>query len=227
MDDLEAVIVKGSAVRGDFIAGYSDLDVHIYLRSKALYSPRTPLPEQAVSFQRGIGGLKPEEYGVSFFQVNFLDASDTDFLPPSGGPATFIYRKRDFGFGEIPESAYVEDAREALEDIPQNVATVLTRFVDKPDTEIWRPVRLAGAYLKAATYNLLCLLEKDFHGPWNLPFREAAARLLKFTQGEVDVNRFLDYVENWELVRTNAEKLRQSLLVGVGCLQAIFDCSKG
>lgn len=80
-------------MKGDFIPGYSDLDLHAFVDPEALISGRTPKLEYTLRFQEATGRLEPQDVRVSQFQIYFLRADRTmeDWTPPVPGSYVVVY----------------------------------------------------------------------------------------------------------------------------------------
>ena len=58
-ESLTAVIAKGSVILGNFVPGYSDLDLHAFIEPSRLRSPLVPHPRDALRFKRASGRRLP------------------------------------------------------------------------------------------------------------------------------------------------------------------------
>ncbi|RKY00431.1 hypothetical protein DRP77_11490, partial [Candidatus Poribacteria bacterium] len=176
-DHLRAIILKGSLVKGDFIPGYSDVDIHVLVDDEVMEGPRALRLEEALEVQRRIGKLRPQDYGVWGFQIFFLSAQNypPDWSPPPPGGYVLLY-------GEIPEGMeetieeQLRKARFSLIRIPGYISYLLERLVDKPDERLVEVVRLTGAILKAVLYNAASLLTGDPPSVWRMPVWDVLSR---------------------------------------------------
>jgi predicted nucleotidyltransferase len=92
-EGLVCVILKGSAVKGDFIKGYSDLDFHVFLKPEAMDGEKSPNLEDTITFKRLMGTINPQDFNASQFQVFFLNAEKypKDWLPPTSGTYKIVW----------------------------------------------------------------------------------------------------------------------------------------
>jgi hypothetical protein len=157
---LQAVLLKGSVLKGDVLPFFSDLDVHALVRG--IGPGRAPPWSQAVAFQTHVGPLDPEAYGLSAFQVTFLDADrpDEPWVPPWPGTYEVLAGSMPAP-GAVDATPYLQQAEAGLRALPRWAASVVRSFVDKPDRALPRHVRLAGAYLKGALYDAAIVLTRD------------------------------------------------------------------
>ena len=216
----EAIILKGSLVKGDFIPYFSDVDLHVFAQSAAMEGPMVPKLEYCLEFQSRFGDLDPEEFGVSQFQVYFLDIDDypRNWTPPLPGTYRVIW-----GAVDIPlptEEFMCDQAHLYMRNLPFQVQGLIHRFIDKPDTGIAPLVRLLGVFLKPAVYELATLLGHDPIGIWTKPLDE----VLAITESALGVNslgEFYQGVRPWQYVREQPDKLRHLFGLGVRCSDAL------
>lgn len=224
---IHAILLKGSALRDDFLPGYSDLDIHIYVPSSHMRGGRQPRLENALRFQRAIGALDPTDYGVSSFQVFFIDAEHypEDWSRPLKGTYEVLYG------GPMDEASSREEhlrrSRENLSSYPGYIATLIERFVDKPDARIPDFVRLAGVFLKGAVYSASVAIANDpevvvEHSLWEL--------LGVLVDGGVETQpaeEFFRKVREWNEMRGDPEWCREAFGLAIQGMQNISDWFSG
>ncbi len=217
---VRSIILKGSALKGDFIPGYSDLDVHVYVSSGFMQSERVPKLEPAIRFQRRIGGLDPERYGVSSFQVYFIDADQypEDWQRPLPGSYRVIY-------GDPVEEASPEEslerARDHLVEYPAYVANLIQRFVDKPDKELPYMVRLAGATLKGAVHSAVTVATQDPEMVVGLSVDDALDVLKEHGLEVSSAASLFSAVRSWHAVSSDPEGCRRAFRNAIEAMVSI------
>ncbi len=221
--DVHAIILKGSALKEDFVPGYSDLDIHIYVSSRCMRGGREPRLENAIRFQRAIGALAPEDYGVSSFQIYFIDAENypEDWSKPLGGTYELVYGSA------IDDSEPVEErlkkSREHLAAYADHIGTLVGRFVDKPDTEVPPLVRLAGAILKGAIYSAAAVTTED---PTVIVAKTVYDLLGVIEEGGVETRparSFFSRIQDWAELKRDAERCREAFGLAIQGIQNICD----
>lgn len=219
---VDAILLKGSALRDDFLPGYSDLDIHIYVPSSHMRGGRQPRLENALRFQRAIGGLDPADYGVSSFQVFFIDAEryPADWSRPLRGTYEIVYG------GPVdasPPEEHLRRGRENLSSYPGYIATLIERFVDKPDARTAEFVRLAGVFLKGAVYSACVVMAGDPEIVVNDSIRDLLHLL---AEGGVDAQptrEFLLRVQSWNESKQDPEWCREAFGLAIQGMQNICD----
>ena len=154
-DALRCVILKGSALKGDFLFGYSDLDIHAFVDPDALVGDRTPTLDHALRFQEAIGDMAPRDAGASQFQVYFLraDRPPDDWTPAVPGSYAVVYGEPPPALTNWRDADFVGQAVRNLAGIPGEVLMLTGRILDKPDTSLAAYVRLAGTFVKGRAYS--------------------------------------------------------------------------
>ncbi len=78
-DRVAAIVAVGSAVKGGFIPGWSDIDLHLYLYDDAFEGGALRMP-LALSIQRGLAAIDPRPF--HFISCMPVHASDPGDAPP-------------------------------------------------------------------------------------------------------------------------------------------------
>lgn len=221
--EIRAILLKGSALRDDFLPSYSDLDIHVYVPSSHMRGGRQPRLENALRFQRAIGGLDPADYGVSSFQIFFIDADNypKDWSRPLKGTYEVVYG------GPIdeatPREEFLTRSRENLSAYPRFISTLIERFVDKPDTRIAEFARLAGVFLKGAVYSAAVVIAEDPEVVVGRPIMELLGLL---EGGGVDVRPMREFfveVRGWSEAKQDPEWCRETFRLAIQGMQNICD----
>lgn len=219
-DKAQAILLKGSLHKGDFIPYFSDLDIHVFIQSSAMQGPMTPKLSYCLEFQERFGDLDPEKFGVSQFQVYFLDADNypTSWTPPLPGTYGVIWGKYE---PSVPSWGFMVDrAHSLLQDIPGQIDSLMHRFIDKPNDRIADLVRLLGVYLKPAAYEVAILLGYDPIKIWTKPL-PMAIKLVEPVLEDNSWSVFYQGVQPWQEVREDPVLLRKLFAVGVSGLERL------
>ncbi len=224
--DLVGIAVKGSAVRGDFIPYYSDLDLHIFLHEGALLDARTPRIEPALDLQEALGNLDFEKMRVSTVQLTFhnVDNPQSEWTPTPPEVSRVVY-------GTVPEydresGNWRTEALEMLDMLQKEVLYQLKSVPDKPNSAVANLVRREGAFLKGGGYSLAGLLSNDIRRAQLMPFWELDEYLEKETSGSVNLSSFHTCTENWITARNDIEMLRSMFRIGITNLLAMASLRK-
>lgn len=193
---LRAAIVKGSAVKGDFIPFYSDLDVHAFLERAALMKDTTPRVDLALAFREAIGHLNPEAYGFGSFQIIFLPTEyPADWSPSVPGTYRVLLGDPEAIFGPSPPARYVSSSRSRLDQVEAELASMVRSVVDKTDRALARQVRLFGAYLKGQIYNAAVVITGDPLRVWQSGLDEVVP-LLEPARSSA-IRTFFSEIRSW------------------------------
>lgn len=220
---LRCVILKGSALKGDFVRNYSDLDLHAFVDPETLMSDRTPTLDYAMRFQAAIGGLEPRDVGASQFQVYFLRSD----RPPAGW-APAVPGSYEVVYGEIPPALvnwkgfdFQGQAREGLRRIPEDRRMLVDRTLDKPNSRLPTYVRLAGTYLKNHAYSAAILASGDPAWALGLPGNQLAKYLEGLDRSLAPVGQFFVLVNAWGRVESDAGYARLAFRKAIEALEAV------
>lgn len=178
--NLVAIIAKGSTVKGGFIPGLSDIDLHVYLKDEAFEFSDFLKLELGLKFQEKMGKLiKKYDFNGSPLQVILLNTSREKKNWSSPIPGTFILL---YG-NECPES--LPDGKEMLEQDARNLQDVtypyglVNSFVDKSDDALPSYVRRLSPAVTPVLNRVLSLLTQAPFSAWKMNKLEAISVLEK------------------------------------------------
>jgi len=219
------VTLKGSAVKGDFIPGYSDLDFHVFLRPDVMDGENVPKAEYAVRFQRVFGHTNPEDFDVSQFQIYFINSEKypEDWAPPVQGTYKALWGSLPETAKELDEPAYIRFAEQhlSLPNIESSRQSVVRRFVDKPDTRIAYIVRLLGATLKNYMYSVLVLITRKPRTAFALKLDKMIDLVEEGIGSAGHLRGFYEHISDWQRIQKDPECARRVLKEGVQALDEI------
>ncbi len=220
---LECVTLKGSAVKGDFIPGYSDFDFHVFLNLKVMESERIPKTNYALRFQKVFGHVKPEDFEVSQFQIYFISSQyyPADWALPVEGTYRVVWGKMPFATKEADNQGYIQQANENLKTVEYMRRNLIGRFVDKPNTQISSSVRLLGTFLKSYMYSVLVLLAENPKDGLRLPLDEMIVQIEKGIGSNGHFNAFFKQISDWTILQQKSDKAREALKEGIKALEEI------
>jgi hypothetical protein len=227
-ENLECVTLKGSALKGDFIPGYSDYDYHVFLSPQAMDSERVPKTEYALRFQKAFGHIHPEDFGASQFQIYFINSQryPPDWVPPVKGAFKVFLGKLPASAREADDESYIQNAREYLETADHARRTIVGRFVDKPNRRVAPVVRLLGATLKSYMHPVLVLLEKKPKETLRLKLDQMIPPVEKELNSKGHIASFFEHVSNWTKVQQESDYARGAFKEGTEALSEIIFWSR-
>jgi hypothetical protein len=221
--DLRCVLFKGSALREDHIPYFSDLDVHAMVAGVG--PGRAPDWVRAMVFQRAIGRIDPEMFGVGAFQV--------EFAPPEGYPpgwpvpyaSTYEVLFGGAPFGEPSAEAHLEQARDLIARAAADRDELVRGFADRADGALSRPLRLLGTFLTGRLRAAAALLTGDPERAY-VSRREPLVRVVGEALGnERELILFYALAGDWREVRAYPEQLRAMFATGMAAFEAFADWS--
>jgi hypothetical protein len=202
-DGVVAVILKGSALKGDFVPHYSDFDLHAFVRG-GLLGPRTPDLAHALGLQEALGAIDPEAFAVSQIQLYLLGAGSypPDWIPPIPDTYAVVHGALPPDLPVPDPAAAVAAARTFLGEVRRTADAFLGRIADKPDGQLARYIRSFGTDLKPLAYHAAVLRGADPLGVWRLPLREVLPPAPA-------LHRYFAEVWEWAAVRRDPARLRR------------------
>lgn len=223
-DGVLGVALQGSALKGDFVPGYSDFDLHVFVRSDrvAMLDSRTPHMELGLAFQAAIGDVDAVQFGCSSIQIFFVDALNypADWAPPVPGSTLLVY-------GELPNLPVLEAdemrrrAAAVVARAPRAANQMVGRILDKPDVKLAPYVRLFGATLKPAVYAAATLQGAPPLEVWTWPLARVLPLVEPVWCSSGGLTAFFAEVWRWEEVRQDPARLREMFRVGYGAIHEL------
>ena len=227
-DALRCVILKGSALKGDFLFGYSDLDIHAFVDPDALVGDRTPTLDHALRFQEAIGDMAPRDAGASQFQVYFLraDRPPEDWTPAVPGSYAVVYGEPPPALTNWRDADFVGQAVRNLAGIPGEVLMLTGRILDKPDTSLAAYVRLAGTFVKGRAYSAAIRASGDPERALGMRTTELFRYLESRDPSLAAVRRFFDFAASWERVERDPPYARDAFRAAIAALETLGTWAK-
>ena len=220
---LKCVILKGSALKGDFVRNYSDLDLHAFVDPETLVSDRAPQIDYALRFQEAIGSLDPRSVGVSQFQIYFV-RSDR----PAAGWTPSVPGSYEVVYGEIPPALtswkdfdFRTHVRSALAKVGEDKRLLIERIIDKPNKALPSFVRLAGTYVKNHAYSAALLASEDPEWTFSLPREQLAKYLNGVDRSLAAIGQFFAVITDWAEIERNPKAARGAFRKAIKALDAI------
>jgi hypothetical protein len=220
-ETLRCVLLKGSALKGDFIPGYSDLDLHSFLSPEVMVGRAAPRADLAMRFQASIGRLEPHDYDCNSFQLYFLNYEryPQGWAKPVPGSYLVLHGDLPPGFTDVSAEEYRRHAREVLGRLPVTIAQLIERGIDKPDRSLPPILRLAGIELKQATYAAASLRAQAPLEVWTLPRTHVLARLSESEMPFLpELQATFAALEEWQGLISDPNRMRATLLSALGLL---------
>ena len=169
------LLVHGSALKGDFIPGCSDIDLKLFLRDEVFVGAGNQLPfELAATIQRDLARVEPAPF-------QYVQCYAERSVPREGqlGPVPGSYHVV-MGQAPVVEATAAQllaSAHAALDRLDPYPAYIASTLLQHGGGKLERTVRLACTDVWPALYQILCVQQLDPTHIWSLPKRQAIALL--------------------------------------------------
>ena len=218
-DNLVAIINKGSTVKGGFIPGLSDVDLHVYLKDAAFaYNDFLKL-ELGLSMQEKIDEMiRKYDFGGGPIQVIMLNVSKPrDWSAPL--PGTYLVLYGD-GCPEEPSTAesMLEQDRESLRN-PNYAYGLINSLADKPSESLASYVRRLNPAVTPTFYRVLSVLTRDPLKVWTMTKFEVLEALEQTDNDTADQlaklgREFYEIARQKERIKTNLQLCKSAIRLG-------------
>ena len=187
-ESLVAIITKGSTVKGGFIPGLSDVDLHVYLKSEAFIYSDFLRWQLGLRLQERMDGLiRKYDFGGGPVQVIMINVSKPrDWAGPL--PGTYILLYGD----ECPDppptaEGMLEEDLDSLQN-PHYAYGLINSLADKANNALIGYVRRLNPAVTPTFYRVLSVLTKDPLKVWKMTRFEVLDAL---EQLEIDIAKQL------------------------------------
>ncbi len=176
---LLGLLMHGSALKGGFIPGCSDIDLQVYLQSEA-FTVYGQLPLEICSaIQRDLSRIDPHPF-------QYIQGYALSPVPRAGyvGPIPGAYHMLT-GYLPVPEASEVDlqqSARKKLATIDASIAYYCRGLLEHGSGKLERLVRFLCTDLWPTLYCLLTIQEQDGLRVWRLAKPDAIALLSQESQ---------------------------------------------
>jgi len=176
------LIAHGSAFKGGFIPGCSDIDLQLYLEDAAFITPGVLPLQIGIAIQRDLARLDhaPFQYIQCYAHACDLPA---DYVGPIPGAYQVVAGR--LPIAEATNQQLRESARQALATLDPLPAFVLRTLLQHGGGKLDRQARLLCTKVWPTLYQILALQQDNAVQVWGLPKEQAIALL----PAQSDVNR--------------------------------------
>jgi len=220
-ENLVSIITKGSTVKGGFIPGISDVDMHVYLKEEAFENRDFIKLEFGLKLQEKINDmLYRYDIGGSPIQVIGINVSMPKFWSRSL-PGTYIFLYGD----ECPEPE--PEADKMLEDdimnlqyqYPNYAYSLVNTYADKRNEELPQFVRRLNPAVTPTFNRVFSALTEDPFKAWKMTKFEVLDALEKLEDESAKSlaqlgREFYEMAKQWDRVKTEPEFCRNMIRVG-------------
>ena len=215
--DFVGLIVHGSALKGGFIAGCSDVDLQLYL-APAAFEASGVLPfELTVAIHRDLAHIDP----APFLYIQCY-AFSTQMRDGWVGPVPGAYHVIA-GRLPIPESTpeqLRDSARRSLESIPLIPSYLRDGLLDHGGGRLARHARLLCTEVWPALYHVLIVRGMDPVVAWSMPKQQAIEAMPADSTAGVAIRAFYDALPHYYPGEESVDAALDLLVRGVEFLRA-------
>ncbi|MEK7397555.1 MAG: nucleotidyltransferase domain-containing protein [Candidatus Poribacteria bacterium] len=218
-DNLVAIVNKGSSVKGGFIPGLSDVDLHVYLKEEAFtYSDLIKL-ELGLSFQEKMDKLIHKyDVGDGPIQVIFLNVDNPKRW--SGPlPGTYLILYGDSCPEPEPHAEEMLEMDRLCLRSPSYFYNLINTYADKANEELADFVRKINPAITPALYRVLSLITNDPLKVWKMTRFEVLEGLESLESEEAkemaELGReYFEIAGQRPLLKIDPELCRKALRIG-------------
>jgi len=167
-ESLVSIITKGSSVKGGFIPGLSDVDLHVYLEEDVFSHSDFLKLEFGLSMQEKMDALiQKYDFGGGPIQVILINVSKPpDWSGPLPGAYIVLYGDGD-PFPPPTVEGMLKQDLDGLKN-PTYAYKLISSFLDKGNDQLPNYVRRLNAAVNPALYRVLSLLTRDPVKVWKM-----------------------------------------------------------
>lgn len=215
---LIGLIAHGSAVKGGFIPGCSDIDLQLYLESAAFANgPRSF--ELAINIHRDLAKIDPAPFGyIQCYPLS--DKLPKGWTAPIPGAYALIAGKLPIKEAAAEELYY--SAKKRLAELDPTPTHLHINLLEHGAGRLEHRVRLLCTEIWSTLYDLLTLQQGDPIRTWNLTKTEAIAALPGDSVVSKEIRRFHEAV----LAHYLGDRSVESALTVIECGVAFIHAAK-
>ena len=214
--DFVGLIVHGSALKGGFIAGCSDIDMQLYVMPSAFADGHLPF-ELTVAIHRDLARIDPAP-----FRYIQCYAFSTEIREGWVGPVPGAYHLVA-GRLPVPDATAAElrdSARRSLAAIGSLPSYLFDGLLDRGERRLERRVRLVCTEVWPALFQLLIVRGADPIATWSLTKQQAIGALPADTPPGAAIRAFYDALLRHYPAEDSVDAALDVLVRGVAFLRA-------
>lgn len=211
------LLAHGSALKGGFIAGCSDIDLQLYLQNSAFTSANQLPLELSLAIQRDLAKIDPAPF--RYIQCYALAALPKDRVGPI--PGAYCLLEGRLPVAEATPQQLQDSARTALANLNPLPASIAGGLLEHGGGRLQERVRWLCTDVWPKLYQVLSLQQDDPIRMWGLP-KESAIELLSpdTTLGRT-IRTFYQAVRAYYPTEQSVEQALTVIERGIIFLQAV------
>lgn len=211
------LLAHGSAYKGGYIPGCSDIDFQLYL-DPAAFTPEGLLPLHLLTaIHRDIARITPAPF--RYIQCYALPcATPAGQVPPIPGAYTLL--AGNLPVAEATGGQLLASARKALAQLDPLPRSLASELLSHGAGRLQHKTRLLCTDVWPTLYHIACLLHHDPIAVWNLPKQDVIALLPPDTATGRTIRTFHAAVNDYYPAEASLEGMLQVIAHGVDFLSA-------
>ncbi|RKN70573.1 hypothetical protein [Paenibacillus ginsengarvi] len=213
---FRGLIVQGSAVKGGFIAGSSDIDYVLYVDETGLNESGALPIETCINLHQALSEINVHPF--RYIQFSVISPKTNKYLPPI--PGSYQLLAGQLLEPEATNDQIFQDAVASLNRLQPEAAFHPHQLLDHGEDRIERCARLMCTVVWPVVFQLLTVIHQDGIRIWNLKKQEAVSLL----SNEVEVGgmaaNFLSSVQSYYPQEQSPEKALRLIEEGFAFLNA-------
>ncbi|QKS45505.1 hypothetical protein HUB94_14515 [Paenibacillus cellulosilyticus] len=210
------LVVHGSAVKGGFIEGWSDIDFQLYVEDRAFKNNQLPL-NLCMAIHQELSTINP--YPYQYIQTRVFTPSNVRYgrLVPD----TYKLVAGKLLLPEYTGEQLYLQAKSALNELVPNKALHTESLLEHGDDRLLKSVRAFCTVVWPALYQLLTIQTNEGIKVWGLTKAQAVECIPEHTSIGRQIHEFHEAVLNYA---SNKSSIHNALLVietGMGFLQQV------
>ncbi|MBD2868859.1 hypothetical protein [Paenibacillus arenilitoris] len=211
------LIVHGSAIKGGFIQGSSDIDYILYVDDAALNEAMRLPAELCISIHKDLSSV--DVWPFRYIQFSVLSSKTNTYLGPIPGSYQLLT-----GRLLVPESTNDEIYQDAIKSLDKLIPADSFNthgLLDHGEDRIERCTRLLCTIVWPIAFQLLTVIHKDDGiRIWNLKKQEAVSLLTTIPAVRNEITSFYQSVQSYYPLEQSAEKALKVIEEGLSFINA-------
>ncbi|MBD3918891.1 hypothetical protein H8B09_09020 [Paenibacillus sp. PR3] len=210
------LVVHGSAVKGGFIKGWSDIDFQLYLEDQAFDKGHLPLTISA-AIHRELSQINPNPY--QYIQTRVFTPSHARYGRLVPDTYEIISGKRLFP--ELTNEQLYIQAVAALDEMKPDQAFDTENLLEHGDDRLLRSVRIFCTTVWPALYQMLTIQTNNGIKVWGLTKAQAVEMVPRHSAIGHDIQQFYEAVLMYASNKSSVDQALNVIEAGIGFLQQV------
>ncbi|BBH24348.1 hypothetical protein Back11_56930 [Paenibacillus baekrokdamisoli] len=210
------LIVQGSAIKGGFIQGSSDIDYILYMDDSALNEAMRLPSELCIAIHKDLSLI--EVWPFRYIQFSVLSPKTNKYLGPIRG--TYQLLAGHLLVSEATNDQIYQDAVESLDKLIPAAAFDTHQLLDHGEDRIERCTRLMCTIVWPIAFQLLTVIHKDGTRIWGLKKQDSVTLLSSIPSVADEITSFYHSIQSYYPLEQSSEKALKVIKDGISFIYA-------